>query len=229
MLHKAELIIPNRSQLQMLSVKCRKTGLLNQHWYVMSCWCYFVGNESEVVCCWRTRLSLYRSTLPFPGSQELYEVRSDRCSGRLLCLHLQQPSHCRSVSDLYDPQVFIRDLVWNLFGEGNDVFREGDWTKSMEMYTEALSVAEYADSEEIYVPESLLEKLYANRAAAYLNIVPVSRRRRRFLSVCQSVCPSVMLYRVCSSSSGFPSLWLNISSSHLHQASGPCVSRSGAS
>ncbi|XP_070704241.1 zinc finger CCCH domain-containing protein 7A isoform X2 [Pempheris klunzingeri] len=69
-------------------------------------------------------------------------------------------------------EVFIKDLVWNLFGEGNDVFKEGEWTKSIEMYTEALSIAEYADSEEICVPTGLLEKLYANRAAAYLNIVP---------------------------------------------------------
>ncbi|XP_016896035.1 zinc finger CCCH domain-containing protein 7A isoform X1 [Cynoglossus semilaevis] len=82
-----------------------------------------------------------RSTLPYPGSQEQYEV-------------------------------FIKDLVWNLFGEGNDVYKEGDWTKSIEMYTEALSIAEYADSEEICVPTGLLEKLYANRAAAYLNVVP---------------------------------------------------------
>ncbi|CAG12227.1 unnamed protein product, partial [Tetraodon nigroviridis] len=86
-------------------------------------------------------LQFIQSTLPFPGSQELYEV-------------------------------FIRDLVWNLFGEGNEVFREGDWTKSIEMYTEALSVAEYAVSEGIDVPTNLLEKLYANRAAAYLIIVP---------------------------------------------------------
>uniref|UniRef100_A0A8C2X1X4 Zinc finger CCCH-type containing 7A n=1 Tax=Cyclopterus lumpus TaxID=8103 RepID=A0A8C2X1X4_CYCLU len=86
-------------------------------------------------------LQFIQSTLPFPGSQEQYEV-------------------------------FIKDLVWNLFGEGNDVFREGEWTKSIEMYTEALSIADYADSEEICVATSLLEKLYANRAAAYLNIVP---------------------------------------------------------
>lgn len=64
--------------------------------------------------------------------------------------------------------------MWNLFGEGNDVFQEGEWTKSIEMYTEALSIADYADSEDICVPTSVLEKLYANRAAAYLNIVPVS-------------------------------------------------------
>lgn len=86
-------------------------------------------------------LQFIQSTLPFPGSQDQYEV-------------------------------FMKDLVWNLFGEGNDVFKEGDWTKAIEMYTEALSIAEYADSEEICVPTGLLEKLYANRAAAYLNIVP---------------------------------------------------------
>jgi len=70
--------------------------------------------------------------------------------------------------------VFIKELVWNLFGEGHDVFKEGEWTKSIEMYTEALSIADYADSEDICVPTGLMEKLYANRAAAYLNIVPVS-------------------------------------------------------
>uniref|UniRef100_A0A8C4GY48 Zinc finger CCCH-type containing 7A n=1 Tax=Dicentrarchus labrax TaxID=13489 RepID=A0A8C4GY48_DICLA len=84
-------------------------------------------------------LQFIQSTLPFPGSQEQYEV-------------------------------FIKDLVWNLFGEGNDVFKEGEWTKSIEMYTEALSIADYADSEEICVPTGLMEKLYANRAAAYLSI-----------------------------------------------------------
>ncbi|XP_061905950.1 zinc finger CCCH domain-containing protein 7A isoform X1 [Entelurus aequoreus] len=73
-------------------------------------------------------------------------------------------------SDQYE--VFVKDLIWNLFGEGNDVFREGDWTKSIEMYTEALNVADYADSEDIYVAKGLREKLYANRAASYLSIVP---------------------------------------------------------
>ncbi|PWA17856.1 hypothetical protein CCH79_00008215 [Gambusia affinis] len=86
-------------------------------------------------------LQFIQSTLPFPGTQEQYEV-------------------------------FIKELVWNLFGEGNDVFQEGEWTKSIEMYTEALSIADYADSEDICVPTSVLEKLYANRAAAYLNIIP---------------------------------------------------------
>uniref|UniRef100_A0A673XPR6 Zinc finger CCCH-type containing 7A n=1 Tax=Salmo trutta TaxID=8032 RepID=A0A673XPR6_SALTR len=53
---------------------------------------------------------------------------------------------------------------------GNDVFNEGEWMRSIEMYTEALSIAEYADSEDISVPTGTLEKLYANRAAAYLNV-----------------------------------------------------------
>ncbi|KAG7260698.1 hypothetical protein CRUP_018996 [Coryphaenoides rupestris] len=86
-------------------------------------------------------LQFIQSTLPYPGTQDQYEV-------------------------------FIKDLVLNLFCEGNDVFKEGDWTKSIEMYTEALSIAEYADSEEIAVPMGLLENLYVNRAASYLNIVP---------------------------------------------------------
>ncbi|XP_029914130.1 zinc finger CCCH domain-containing protein 7A isoform X1 [Myripristis murdjan] len=86
-------------------------------------------------------LQFIQSTLPFPGTQDQYEV-------------------------------FIQELVWNLFGEGNDVFKEGEWTKAVEMYTEALSIADYADSEDISIPTGLLEKLFANRAAAYLNIVP---------------------------------------------------------
>lgn len=144
-----------------------------------------------------------RSTLPFPGSQAQYEVSSvifhvsflntcivsrwslkpfeGWCSGHVSFLPqnkvLEEPTSCGFYIPLIwfssSRQVFIKELVWNLFGEGNDVFREGDWTKSIEMYTEALSIAEYADSEDICVPISLLEKLYANRAAAYLNIVPV--------------------------------------------------------
>uniref|UniRef100_A0A8C2HEQ4 Zinc finger CCCH-type containing 7A n=1 Tax=Cyprinus carpio TaxID=7962 RepID=A0A8C2HEQ4_CYPCA len=61
-------------------------------------------------------------------------------------------------------------LVRNLFGEGNDVFLEGEWTRSVELYTEALNIAEYAESEDIIISQDLKEKLYANRAASYLNI-----------------------------------------------------------
>lgn len=59
----------------------------------------------------------------------------------------------------------------NLFGEGNDVFREGNWARSVELYTEALDVSEYAESEDIDVPCKTRERLHANRAAAYLHIV----------------------------------------------------------
>ncbi|XP_048848192.1 zinc finger CCCH domain-containing protein 7A isoform X2 [Brienomyrus brachyistius] len=64
---------------------------------------------------------------------------------------------------------FIQNLVTNLFEEGNDVYSEGEWMKSVEHYTEALSVADYAASEEIIIHNETLEKLYANRAAAYLS------------------------------------------------------------
>ncbi|XP_067238573.1 zinc finger CCCH domain-containing protein 7A isoform X3 [Chanodichthys erythropterus] len=84
-------------------------------------------------------LQFIQSTLPFPGSQEQYEV-------------------------------FIQSLVRNLFGEGNDVFLEGEWARSVELYTEALNIAEYAESEDIIIPQEIREKLHANRAASYLNI-----------------------------------------------------------
>uniref|UniRef100_A0A8C2KDT0 Zinc finger CCCH-type containing 7A n=1 Tax=Cyprinus carpio TaxID=7962 RepID=A0A8C2KDT0_CYPCA len=64
----------------------------------------------------------------------------------------------------------LRVLVRNLFGEGNDVFLEGDWARSVELHTEALNIAEYAGSEDILISQNLREKLHANRAASYLNI-----------------------------------------------------------
>uniref|UniRef100_A0A671SK61 Zinc finger CCCH domain-containing protein 7A-like n=1 Tax=Sinocyclocheilus anshuiensis TaxID=1608454 RepID=A0A671SK61_9TELE len=84
-------------------------------------------------------LQFIQSTLPFPGTQEQYEV-------------------------------FIQSLVRNLFGEGNDMFLEDDWARSVELYTEALNIAEYAGSEDILISQNLREKLHANRAASYLNI-----------------------------------------------------------
>ncbi|XP_049601764.1 zinc finger CCCH domain-containing protein 7A [Syngnathus scovelli] len=83
---------------------------------------------------------------------------------------IQSPLPYPGNQDHYE--VFIKDLVQNLFGEGNDVFKEGDWTKAIEMYTEALDVAAYAESEAVTVTTGLLEKLYANRAAACLNMNP---------------------------------------------------------
>lgn len=59
----------------------------------------------------------------------------------------------------------------NLFGEGNDVFNEGNWARAVELYAEALGVSEYAESEDIDIPSKTRERLHANRAAAYLHIV----------------------------------------------------------
>ncbi|XP_053299534.1 zinc finger CCCH domain-containing protein 7A isoform X3 [Pleuronectes platessa] len=123
-------------------------------------------------------LQFIQSTLPFPGNQEQYEVSYvnihllfsiSTCTAR-------SKTHLWTLTGRHEKRpvilVFIKDLVWNLFGEGNDVYNEGEWTKSIEMYTEALNIAEYADSEDISVPTGLLETLYSNRAAAYLNVVP---------------------------------------------------------
>ncbi|KAI7803819.1 zinc finger CCCH domain-containing protein 7A [Triplophysa rosa] len=67
-------------------------------------------------------------------------------------------------------EEFIKALVRNLFAEGNDVFLEGEWAKSVELHTEALNIAEYAESEDIGTSQEIKEKLHANRAASYLNI-----------------------------------------------------------
>lgn len=66
-------------------------------------------------------------------------------------------------------EIFLQELVKNLYDEGNDKFREGSWAEALNQYTEALNVADYA-SEEINIVDGVLEKLYANRAACYLNL-----------------------------------------------------------
>ncbi|XP_038675598.1 zinc finger CCCH domain-containing protein 7A isoform X3 [Scyliorhinus canicula] len=66
-------------------------------------------------------------------------------------------------------EVFLQDLVKNLYDEGNDKFRERNWADALSQYTEALNVADYA-SEEVSIVNGVIEKLYANRAACYLNL-----------------------------------------------------------
>ncbi|XP_078274305.1 zinc finger CCCH domain-containing protein 7A isoform X3 [Rhinoraja longicauda] len=66
-------------------------------------------------------------------------------------------------------EIFLQELVKNLYDEGNDKFGEGDWAEALNQYTEALNVADYA-SEEINIVNGVIEKLYANRAACYLNM-----------------------------------------------------------
>lgn len=80
----------------MLSVKYRKTSFkhlmfvdenvinkvsleLNINVYVINLlWCCLVGNKTKTFFVGDTCLFFVRSTLPFPGSQELYEVRNER-------------------------------------------------------------------------------------------------------------------------------------------------------
>lgn len=62
-------------------------------------------------------------------------------------------------------------LVRNLFNEGNDVYRECDWSGSLLQYSEALNIASYAKSEEILIPKEIIEKLQINRIACYSNMV----------------------------------------------------------
>uniref|UniRef100_A0A803SNS0 C3H1-type domain-containing protein n=1 Tax=Anolis carolinensis TaxID=28377 RepID=A0A803SNS0_ANOCA len=64
-------------------------------------------------------------------------------------------------------QVFIRDLVKNLFHEGNDAYRESDWEGSLSHYSEALNISDYASSEGIHISDEILEKLHVNRIACY--------------------------------------------------------------
>uniref|UniRef100_A0A4W3I1W9 Zinc finger CCCH-type containing 7A n=1 Tax=Callorhinchus milii TaxID=7868 RepID=A0A4W3I1W9_CALMI len=66
--------------------------------------------------------------------------------------------------------AFLQDLVRNLYDDGNDKFRGGNWKDALDQYTEALNVADYASSEDISIVDGVKEKLYTNRASCYLNI-----------------------------------------------------------
>ncbi|XP_051023294.1 zinc finger CCCH domain-containing protein 7A isoform X2 [Acomys russatus] len=66
--------------------------------------------------------------------------------------------------------VYLHALVRNLFNEGNDIYRECNWSSSLSQYSEALSIANYAKSEEIVIPKEIIEKLHINRIACYSNM-----------------------------------------------------------
>ncbi|XP_055453693.1 zinc finger CCCH domain-containing protein 7A [Psammomys obesus] len=66
--------------------------------------------------------------------------------------------------------VYLHALVRNLFNEGNDIYRECDWSSSLSQYSEALNIADYAKSEEIVIPKEIIEKLHINRIACYSNM-----------------------------------------------------------
>ncbi|XP_019122488.2 zinc finger CCCH domain-containing protein 7B isoform X1 [Larimichthys crocea] len=64
-------------------------------------------------------------------------------------------------------QDFLTHLVCNLLDEGNALFRDRDWEQAVKEFSEGLNVSCYAATEDLGIPEALLESLYVNRAAAY--------------------------------------------------------------
>lgn len=67
-------------------------------------------------------------------------------------------------------QDFLTAFVRNLLEEGNALFKDRSWEEAVKEFSEGLNVAQYAASEDIHIPEALLESLYVNRAAAYYNM-----------------------------------------------------------
>ncbi|XP_057682258.1 zinc finger CCCH domain-containing protein 7B isoform X2 [Corythoichthys intestinalis] len=67
-------------------------------------------------------------------------------------------------------EAFLTQLVYNLLGEGNSCYRDGDSRQAAQQYGEGISVARYAQAEALIIPHELLESLYVNRAAAYYQI-----------------------------------------------------------
>ncbi|CAL9693675.1 unnamed protein product [Knipowitschia caucasica] len=67
-------------------------------------------------------------------------------------------------------QDFLTGLVCNLLEEGNVLFEERAWEEAEKEYSEGVNVSLYAASEDLHLPEVLLESLYVNRAAAYYNM-----------------------------------------------------------
>lgn len=67
-------------------------------------------------------------------------------------------------------QNFLTKLVCNLLDEGNTLFRDREWDLAVKEFTEGLNVSQYAATEEIHIPEALLESLYVDRATAYYSM-----------------------------------------------------------
>ncbi|KAM9324521.1 zinc finger CCCH domain-containing protein 7B [Gastrophryne carolinensis] len=65
---------------------------------------------------------------------------------------------------------FLQELVENLFKEGNDLYREGEEKQALGQYTEALTVADYAASEELVLSKELVCKLLVNRSCCYYSM-----------------------------------------------------------
>ncbi|XP_075689820.1 zinc finger CCCH domain-containing protein 7B isoform X2 [Rhinoderma darwinii] len=69
-----------------------------------------------------------------------------------------------------DYKHFLQKLVEDLFTEGNDLYREGEVKLALGQYTEGLTVAEYAASEEFVLSQELLCRLFVNRSCCYFSM-----------------------------------------------------------
>lgn len=82
--------------------------------------------------------------------------------------------HTTRISSPYflpSSQDFLTHLVCNLLDEGNALFRDREWEQAVKEFSEGLNVSCYAATEDLGIPEALLESLYVNRAAAYHSMV----------------------------------------------------------
>lgn len=75
------------------------------------------------------------------------------------------------LSFFFSSQDFLTHLVCNLLEEGNAFFKDRQWEQAIKEFSEGLNVSDYAEAEEIPIPEALVESLYVNRAAAYHSTV----------------------------------------------------------
>ncbi|XP_063797608.1 zinc finger CCCH domain-containing protein 7B-like [Pseudophryne corroboree] len=65
---------------------------------------------------------------------------------------------------------FLQELVENLFTEGNERYLEGKVKLALGQYTEGLTVAEYAASEELVLSQELVCRLFVNRSCCYYSM-----------------------------------------------------------
>ncbi|XP_066452458.1 zinc finger CCCH domain-containing protein 7B isoform X2 [Eleutherodactylus coqui] len=69
-----------------------------------------------------------------------------------------------------DNKHFLQKLVEDLFTEGNDLYHESKVKVAMGQYTEGITVAEYAASEELSLSQELLCRLFVNRSCCYFDM-----------------------------------------------------------
>ncbi|XP_035766703.1 zinc finger CCCH domain-containing protein 7B-like [Neolamprologus brichardi] len=85
--------------------------------------------------------------------------------GRAVVTHGRLSCHVTAACN--GEEDFLTQLVCNLLDEGNAFFRDGQCEQAVKEFSEGLNVSCYAETEEIKIPEALLESLYVNRAAVY--------------------------------------------------------------